>query len=128
MVAHTRKRSVISSSHNLVVGYDLSGCASYCQIEFLLSLIELPSFSLGLSQENVGGSDQSVPDIPALVTNDEIGETRRSKRTRMLPPIFNLYQCDAKLKAFKVEENMSINDRNVDEIYLSMRERVADNQ
>ncbi|CAN6979448.1 unnamed protein product [Brassica oleracea var. botrytis] len=100
----------------------------FSQIEFLLSLIELPSFSLGLSQENVGGSDQSVPDIPALVTNDEIGETRRSKRTRMLPPIFNLYQCDAKLKAFKVEENMSINDRNVDEIYLSMRERVADNQ
>ncbi|KAL0674817.1 hypothetical protein Bca4012_002798 [Brassica carinata] len=72
------------------------------EIEFLLSLIELPSFSLGLSQENVGGIDQSVPDIPAL--------------------------CDAKIKAFRVEENMSINDRNVDEIYLSMRERVADNQ
>ncbi|KAF3551370.1 hypothetical protein DY000_02002661 [Brassica cretica] len=98
------------------------------EIEFLLSLIELPSFSLGLSQENVRGIDQSVPDIPALVTNDEIGDTRRSKRTRMLPPIFNLYQCDAKIKAFRVEENMSINDRNVDEIYLSMRETDADNQ
>lgn len=84
--------------------------------------------ALADTEENVGGIDQSVPDIPALVTNDEIGETRRSKRTRMLPPIFNLYQCDAKIKAFRVEENMSINDRNVDEIYLSMRERVADNQ
>ncbi|KAF3551367.1 hypothetical protein DY000_02002662 [Brassica cretica] len=83
--------------------------------------------ALADTEENVGGIDQSVPDIPALVTNDEIGETRRSKRTRMLPPIFNLYQCDAKIKAFRVEENMSINDRNVDEIYLSMRERVADN-
>lgn len=93
-------------------------------------MIELPSFSLGLSQEDVGDIGRSLTNFPGLVTNDDMleQETRRSKRTRTLPPIFNDYQCDPKIKAFRSEEHSSINDRNVDEIFLSMRETIEDNR
>lgn len=101
---------------------------SSSQIEFLLSMIELPSFSLGLSQEDVAAHDNTLTNIPPLVANEDIAETRKSKRTRTLPPIFNDYMCDPKIKAFRSEENIPTNDRNVDEIYLSMREKIVDNQ
>lgn len=128
MVAHTRKRSVISSSHNLVVGYDLSGCASYCQIEFLLSLIEIPTFSLGLSQGELLHEEVCHASVPDVEASNVIAETRKSKRTRILPPLFNDYQCDPKIKSFSREGTLTTTSNNIDEIYMAMRERAGDSR
>ncbi|CAN7135735.1 unnamed protein product [Brassica rapa subsp. narinosa] len=57
-----------------------------------------------------------------------IYETRKSKRTRTLPPIFNDYQCDPKIKSFSTEENADPQDNNVEEVYLSMRDSTGQNK
>lgn len=98
------------------------------QIDLLFSLIEIPSFSLGLSQEDVG----RIPNIQPQMRNDDFGETRKSKRTRIPPSILNDYQCDPKIKVFRAEDIGPSNDRNVtqniDEVYLSMREGAGQNK
>lgn len=65
---------------------------------------------------------------PPKITTHEIGETRKSKRTRTLPPLFNDYQCDPKIKACRAEGNVASNDHNIDEVYFSMRERAGQNR
>ncbi|KAG2252561.1 hypothetical protein Bca52824_082697 [Brassica carinata] len=93
-------------------------------IEFLLSLIEIPTFSLGLSQEDVG----PLNDVQPPMISEGICETRKSKRTRTLPPIFNNYQCDPKIKSFRTEDNAARQDHNVKEDYLSMRDSARQNK
>ncbi|KAL0663289.1 hypothetical protein Bca4012_100126 [Brassica carinata] len=94
------------------------------EIEFLLSLIEIPTFSLGLSQEDVG----PLNDVQPPMISEGICETRKSKRTRTLPPIFNNYQCDPKIKSFRTEDNAARQDHNVKEDYLSMRDSARQNK
>lgn len=96
----------------------------YCQIDFLFSLIEIPSFSLGLSQDDA----VRVATSPTQITIQEACEQRKSKRTRTIPPIFNDYQCDPKIKAFRGEDKAAPNDDNIDEVYFSMRERAGHNK
>lgn len=102
----------------------LSYWNDHCQIDFLLSLIETPTFSLGLSQEEPG----RMPIIPHQPVDDGICETRKSKRTRTLPPILSDYQCDPKVKAFRVENTVAPYDPKVEEVYLSMRESAGHNK
>ncbi|KAH0928878.1 LOW QUALITY PROTEIN: hypothetical protein HID58_014605, partial [Brassica napus] len=106
------------------VTVNLSDSNYNCQIEFLLSLIEIPTFSLGLSQEDVGPLNNAQPPM----TREGICETRKSKRTRTLPPIFNDYQYDPKIKSFRTEENAYPQDNNVEEVYLSMRDSAGQNK
>ncbi|CAN6850989.1 unnamed protein product [Brassica oleracea] len=67
----------------------------------------------------------SVPDVEA---SNVIAETRKSKRTRILPPLFNDYQCDPKIKAFSHEGTLTTTSNNIDEIYMAMRERAGDSR
>ncbi|XP_009101877.2 uncharacterized protein LOC103828044 isoform X2 [Brassica rapa] len=67
----------------------------------------------------------SVPDVEA---SNVIAETRKSKRTRILPPLFNDYQCDPKIKAFSREGTLTTTSNNIDEIYMAMRERAGDSR
>ncbi|KAF3486669.1 hypothetical protein F2Q69_00057243 [Brassica cretica] len=94
------------------------------EIDFLFSLIEIPSFSLGLSQDDA----RRESNIPPQITIQEACDTRKSKRTRTLPPIFNDYQCDPKIKAFRPEDTAAHNEDNIDEVYSSMRERAGHNK
>lgn len=87
-------------------------------------MIEIPTFSLGLSPEDVGPLNNAQPPM----IREEICETRKSKRTRTLPPIFNDYQCDPKIKSFRTEENADPQDNNVEEVYLSMRDSAGHNK
>lgn len=66
------------------------------------------------------------PTVPDAVANNEMGETRKSKRTRILPPLFNDYQCDPKITAFRVDGTSTAD--NIDEIYMAMRERAGDSK
>ncbi|KAG2331181.1 hypothetical protein Bca52824_002361 [Brassica carinata] len=102
---------------------DEEGSLGESKIDFLLSLIETPTFSLGLSQEEPG----RMPIIPHQPVDDGICETRKSKRTRTLPPILSDYQCDPKVKAFRVENTVAPYDPKVEEVYLSMRESAGHN-
>lgn len=106
----------------------LSERGSHCQIEFLLSMIEIPTFSLGLSQEDVSRTELLPGAVHIPVGNVDIGETRKSRRTRILPPLFNDYQCDPKIKAFRVEQPPITSADNINEIYMSMRESAGLNK
>lgn len=112
----------------LAILLHLSEWGSHSQIEFLLSLIEIPTFSLGLTQEEIPPTELIPATVPVSVANDDIGETRKSRRTRTLPPLLNDYQCDPKIKAFRGEQPPLTPADNIDEIYMSMRESAGQNK
>lgn len=56
------------------------------------NLLEMPSFSLGLSQED-GPSEASKEQ------EEEVPEQRKSKRQRLIPAVLQDYECDPKVTA-----------------------------
>ncbi|KAH0891771.1 LOW QUALITY PROTEIN: hypothetical protein HID58_054200, partial [Brassica napus] len=116
----------IEDAANTQMDIESSSPLGVTEIEFLLSLIEIPSFSLGLSQDEVQRTELIPDTVPALVANDDIGET--SIRTRIPHPLFNDYQCDPKIKAFRVEVPPPATADNIDDIYTSMRESAGQNK
>lgn len=119
---------LLRSRYNVVVVYVLSGCVSYCQIEFLLSLIEIPTFSLGLSQDELLHEKTCLASVADTMANNDIAETRKSKRTRILPPLFNDFHCDPKIKAFRADGPLTTTADNIDQIYTAMREKAGHNK
>lgn len=87
-------------------------------------MIEIPSFSLGLSQDDA----LRVVHSPTKITAEEVCELRKSKRTRILPPTLNDYLCDPKIKSLRAEVNAAPTDDNIDEVYLSMRDKAGKNK
>uniref|UniRef100_M4EXS8 Uncharacterized protein n=1 Tax=Brassica campestris TaxID=3711 RepID=M4EXS8_BRACM len=114
--------------HHHLSPVDEDGSPHEKEIEFLLSLIEIPTFSLGLSQGELLHEEVCHASVPDVEASNVIAETRKSKRTRILPPLFNDYQCDPKIKAFSREGTLTTTSNNIDEIYMAMRERAGDSR
>ncbi|XP_013669230.1 uncharacterized protein LOC106373626 [Brassica napus] len=81
-----------------------------------------------LEEDEVQRTELIHVTVPALVANDDIGETRKSRRTRIPHPLFNDYQCNPKIITFRVEGPPPAMADNIDEIYISMRESVGQNK
>ena len=66
-------------------------------------LHDMPSFSLGLSQEDVPGVDETPNPInyvsPPKAHEEEAPELRKSKRSRIIPAGLQDYKCDPKVNA-----------------------------
>ncbi|KAH0869731.1 hypothetical protein HID58_076753 [Brassica napus] len=66
-------------------------------------LHDMPSFSLGLSQEDVPGVEKSPNPTnyvsPPKAHEEEAPEPRKSKRSRIIPAGLQDYKCDPKVKA-----------------------------
>ncbi|KAH0897866.1 hypothetical protein HID58_047434 [Brassica napus] len=86
------------------------------------------STPLGVTGDEVQRTELIHVTVPALVANDDIGETRKSRRTRIPHPLFNDYQCNPKIITFRVEGPPPAMADNIDEIYISMRESVGQNK
>ncbi|KAJ4914804.1 Uncharacterized protein Rs2_00354 [Raphanus sativus] len=80
------------------------------------------------NEEDVSRTELLPGAVHIPVGNVDIGETRKSRRTRILPPLFNDYQCDPKIKAFRVEQPPITSADNINEIYMSMRESAGLNK
>ncbi|KAG2294729.1 hypothetical protein Bca52824_041398 [Brassica carinata] len=115
-------------THHHLSPVDEDGSPHEKEIEFLLSLIEIPTFSLGLSQGELLHEEVCHASVPDVEASNVIAETRKSKRTRILPPLFNDYQCDPKIKAFSREGTLTTTSNNIDDIYMAMRERAGDSR
>ncbi|WZZ33642.1 hypothetical protein YC2023_017043 [Brassica napus] len=77
---------------------------------------------------DVANTHMDIEFSTPLGANDDIGETRKSRRTRIPHPLFNDYQCNPKIITFRVEGPPPAMADNIDEIYISMRESVGQNK
>ncbi|KAG2308450.1 hypothetical protein Bca52824_028198 [Brassica carinata] len=73
------------------------------QIHFPCYLLEIPSFSLGLSQEDPPVAEETAIPInyvlPPKALDEEVNQQRRSKRAKLVPVGLQDYKCDPKVTA-----------------------------
>ncbi|KAG2299085.1 hypothetical protein Bca52824_035557 [Brassica carinata] len=93
-----------TASHSLFFSLtyiaELLRLSTYYQMHIPCYLLEMPSFSLGLSQEDAPVVTETVNPINyVLPSNEPVEEARRSKRPRITPAVLQDYKCNLKVPA-----------------------------